>query len=140
MMRNFYWGVTMVWFLFFSCQEKRTEKSETESQFDKRFEGNRRMVALLDSLNTTANFQTNYYLSGKRAAFLLQNKPKFKTANEAITWHVKYAFELLNSGNAVSIQKHNTFNSFILNIINNFLPFSIKTIIAIHLKLMRIVQ
>jgi len=101
MMRNFYWGVAMVWFLFFSCQEKRTEKSETESQFDKRFEGNRKMVALLDSLNTAANFQTNYYLSGKRAEFLLKNKPQFKTANEAITWYVKYAFELLNSGNAV---------------------------------------
>ena len=91
----------MVWFLFFSCQEKRTEKSETESQFDKRFEGNRKMVDLLDSLNTAANFQTNYYLSGKRAEFLLKNKPQFKTANEAITWYVKYAFELLNSGNAV---------------------------------------
>ena len=72
MMRTFIGGVAMVWFLFFSCQEKRTEKSETESQFDKRFEGNRKMVDLLDSLNTAANFQTNYYLSGKRAEFLLK--------------------------------------------------------------------
>ncbi len=62
-------GVVLIFPL---VRKKRTEKSETESQFDKRFEGNRKMVDLLDSLNTAANFQTNYYLSGKKSGIFIK--------------------------------------------------------------------
>jgi hypothetical protein len=63
------------------------------------------MVALLDSLSRVANFQTNYFLSGKRAEFLLSNKPHFSSGKEAIVWNLKYAFELLNSGNVLGAIK-----------------------------------
>lgn len=86
--------------LFSACQPKIDVNKASSESLDPRFEGNRQMAVLLDSLNSVANFQTNYFLSGKRAEHLLLNKPEFKSGKEAIVWNLKYAFELLNSGNA----------------------------------------
>lgn len=109
-MKYLYWGVAVVGVVFFSCQENNNMNVNNIHESELRFEGNRRMVALLDSLNLVANFQTNYFLSGKRAAFLLSNKPHFSSSKEAIVWNLKYAIELLNSGNTYgSIQEIETF-------------------------------
>ena len=104
-MKYLYWGVAVVGLVFFSCQENKKSNVSNFQESDLRFEGNRRMVALLDSLSRVANFQTNYFLSGKRADFLLSNKPHFSSAKEAIVWNLKYAFELLNSGNVLGAIK-----------------------------------
>lgn len=100
-MKFLYCGVAVLGILIFSCQENQSNLLGVNETDDSRFTGNRKMSQLLDSLNSAANFQTNYYLSGKRAEYLLRNKPSFNSGKEAITWHLKYAFELLNSGNAV---------------------------------------
>ena len=104
-MKYLYWGVAVVGLVFFSCQENKKSNVSNFQESDLRFEGNRRMVALLDSLSRVANFQTNYFLSGKRADFLLSNKPHFSSGKEAIVWNLKYAFELLNSGNVLGAIK-----------------------------------
>ncbi len=83
-----------------ACQSGEENVSKTEVVNATRFEGNRRMAAVLDSLSVVADFQTNYYLSGKRAAFMLQNKPDFKNIQEKVLWHTRYALECLNAGNA----------------------------------------
>ena len=72
-MKYLYWGVAVVGLVFFSCQENKKSNVSNFQESDLRFEGNRRMVALLDSWSRVANFQTNYFLSGKRADFLLSN-------------------------------------------------------------------
>ena len=99
-MKYLHCGVAVLGMFFFSCQENKKSLEFDKNQADLRFEGNRQMALILDSLNTVANFQTNYFLSGKRAEQLLINKPAFKSGKEAIVWNLKYAFELLNSGNA----------------------------------------
>ena len=99
-MKYLHCGVAVLGMFFFSCQENKKSLEFDKNQADLRFEGNRQMALILDSLNTVANFQTNYFLSGKRAEQLLINKPDFKSGKEAIVWNLKYAFELLNSGNA----------------------------------------
>ncbi len=83
-----------------ACQSGEKDSSKTAVLDAKRFEGNRRMAAVLDSLSVVADFQTNYYLSGKRAQFMLKNKPAFKNAQEQVFWHTRYALECLNAGNA----------------------------------------
>ena len=99
-MKYLHCGVAVLGMFVFSCQENKKSLEFDKNQADLRFEGNRQMALILDSLNTVANFQTNYFLSGKRAEQLLINKPDFKSGKEAIVWNLKYAFELLNSGNA----------------------------------------
>ena len=99
-MKYLHCGVAVLGMFVFSCQENKKSLEFDKNQADLRFEGNRQMALILDSLNTVANFQTNYFLSGKRAEQLLINKPAFKSGKEAIVWNLKYAFELLNSGNA----------------------------------------
>ena len=65
---------------------------------DPRFEGNRVMVQLLDSLTESADPFKNYYLSGKRAQLMLANTPKFTNSANIIRWEQRYCFELLNAG------------------------------------------
>lgn len=99
-MKFLYCGVAVFGMTLFSCQENQKNQLSVKTIDDSRFEGNLKMSQLLDSLKSVANFQTNYYLSGKRAEYLLHNKPSFKSGKEAMIWHLKYASELLNSGNA----------------------------------------
>lgn len=87
-------------FFMFSCQSQTQETKVSDGDMDPRFEGNRRMAVVLDSLASVASIHTNYYLSSKRAEFMLLNKPEFKNAKDHITWTTRYALELLNSGNS----------------------------------------
>lgn len=75
-------------------------KSNSSEICDNRFDGNRRMVQVLDSLTQVASPQTNYFLSGKRAAMMKANPPKFKNQNQQFRWTLEYANQLLNSGAA----------------------------------------
>jgi hypothetical protein len=78
---------------FTSCQ---TSQDPTE---DPRFDGNRKMAKVLDSLNTIADPNTNYFLSGRKAAQMLQESHNYTNPIDIINWETKYCFELLNSGN-----------------------------------------
>ncbi len=72
---------------------------KTDTSKDPRFEGNRKMVALLDSLSKTADAQKNYYLSEARAQKLLANKPaQFANKKEKLGWNLQYNNELLSAG------------------------------------------
>ncbi len=66
---------------------------------DPRFQGNRLMVKMLDSLNSIADPNTNYYLSGRRAAQMLAKSHNYTNPIDIINWETKYCFELLNAGN-----------------------------------------
>ena len=72
--------------------------SSVEPQNDPRFEGNRAMVKLLDSLNQNADPDINYYLSGRRAARMMEKKHNYTNGVDIIKWEAKYCFELLNAG------------------------------------------
>lgn len=101
MKRGCYWILVSVLSLVFTqCTQSEVVKTLDEQTQDVRFAGNIRMSKLLDSLSAVASIHTNYYLSGKRAAYMLQQKPQFKNLRESVIWHTKYALELLNSGNA----------------------------------------
>ena len=65
---------------------------------DPRFDGNRAMVKLLDSLNQNADPDINYYLSGRRAARMMEKKHNYTNGVDIIKWEAKYCFELLNAG------------------------------------------
>ncbi|NBX88358.1 MAG: hypothetical protein EBQ97_07580, partial [Bacteroidetes bacterium] len=65
---------------------------------DPRFDGNRAMVKLLDSLNQNADPDINYYLSGRRAARMMEKKHNYTNGVDIIRWEAKYCFELLNAG------------------------------------------
>ena len=78
---------------FTSCQ---TSQDPTE---DPRFNGNRKMAKVLDSLNSIADPNTNYFLSGRKAAQMLQESHNYTNPIDIINWETKYCFELLNSGN-----------------------------------------
>ncbi|MFM6951602.1 MAG: FG-GAP-like repeat-containing protein, partial [Bacteroidota bacterium] len=79
--------------LFTACQNNQDPNS------DPRFNGNRLMVKVLDSLNTIADPNTNYYLSGRRAAQMLEKSHTYTNPEDIINWETKYCFELLNAGN-----------------------------------------
>ena len=72
--------------------------SSVEPQNDPRFDGNRAMVKLLDSLNQNADPDINYYLSGRRAARMMEKKHNYTNGVDIIKWEAKYCFELLNAG------------------------------------------
>jgi hypothetical protein len=57
------------------------------------------MVKTLDSLNSIADPNTNYYLSGRRAAQMLEKSHNYTNPIDIINWETKYCFELLNAGN-----------------------------------------
>lgn len=78
---------------FTACQEKLDPNS------DPRFNGNRLMAKVLDSLNSIADPNTNYYLSGRRAAQMLEKSHNYTQPEDIINWETKYCFELLNAGN-----------------------------------------
>lgn len=111
--------LTPIWILFgvitFSACNKsaNSDSASTEADSimfatDPRFEGNRQMVHLLDSLAETANPELNYFLSGKRATKIFNNPPHSQNPAEIIMWEWKYCFELLNAGNtSVCIQTLN---------------------------------
>ena len=82
-----------------SCGNEAS-KTTPETKLDPRFDGNRRMVALLDSLIQVASPQTNYFLSGKRAAMMKANPPQFRSQSDRFKWTLEYANQLLNSGDA----------------------------------------
>jgi hypothetical protein len=72
--------------------------SSVEPQNDPRFDGNRAMTKLLDSLNQNADPDINYYLSGRRAARMMEKKHNYTNGVDIIKWEAKYCFELLNAG------------------------------------------
>jgi hypothetical protein len=82
-----------------SCGNEAS-KTTPETKLDPCFDGNRRMVAVLDSLIQVASPQTNYFLSGKRAAMMKANPPQFRSQSERFKWTLDYANQLLNSGDA----------------------------------------
>lgn len=95
--------------LFFSaCNSPKNP--ETDSRFD----GNRKMAKLLDSLNNSADPDINYFLSGRRAARLQQKGHSFTESDDIIRWETKYCFELLNAGNTEYAIKN------LLLMINNY--------------------
>ena len=57
------------------------------------------MAKVLDSLNSIADPNTNYFLSGRKAAQMLQESHNYTNPIDIINWETKYCFELLNSGN-----------------------------------------
>lgn len=65
---------------------------------DTRFDGNRKMVALLDSLAKSADPVVNFYLSAKRAERMRTHQPAFKSEIEKLMWNKTYYNELLNAG------------------------------------------
>ncbi len=79
--------------LFTACNNSIDPKN------DPRFDGNRAMVKLLDSLNQNADPDINYYLSGRRAARMIEKKHNYTNPIDIILWEAKYCFELLNAGN-----------------------------------------
>jgi len=79
--------------IFLSCQ------STTDPKDDPRFDGNRKMAKILDSLNAIADPNTNYFLSGRKAAQMLQESHNYTNPIDIINWETKYCFELLNAGN-----------------------------------------
>ena len=72
--------------------------SNVDPKNDPRFDGNRAMVKLLDSLNQNADPDINYYLSGRRAARMMEKKHNYTNGVDIIKWEAKYCFELLNAG------------------------------------------
>ncbi|MEN9313035.1 MAG: hypothetical protein RIT42_1141 [Bacteroidota bacterium] len=78
--------------LFTACQQT------IDPNEDPRFEGNRKMVHVLDSLNSIADPNTNYFLSGRKAAKMLQESHNYTNPVDIINWETKYCFELLNAG------------------------------------------
>jgi len=94
-----------------SCSKtSNTDSNSTEAdsimfETDPRFEGNRQMAHLLDSLAETADPDLNYFLSGKRASKIFNDPPKSQNPAEIIMWEWKYCFELLNAGNTASCIK-----------------------------------
>ncbi|MEY2708114.1 MAG: hypothetical protein RIQ91_744, partial [Bacteroidota bacterium] len=78
--------------LFTACQQT------IDPNEDPRFEGNRKMVHVLDSLNSIADPNTNYFLSGRKAAKMLQESHSYTNPVDIINWETKYCFELLNAG------------------------------------------
>ncbi|MDA1182870.1 MAG: hypothetical protein O3B82_04660, partial [Bacteroidetes bacterium] len=95
--------------LFFSaCNSPKNP--ETDSRFD----GNRKMAKLLDSLNNSADPDINYFLSGPRAARLKQKGHSYTESDDIIRWETKYCFELLNAGNTEDAIKN------LLLMINNY--------------------
>ncbi len=72
--------------------------STVDPKDDPRFDGNRAMVKLLDSLNQNADPDINYYLSGRRAARMMEKKHNYTNGVDIIKWEAKYCFELLNAG------------------------------------------
>lgn len=92
-------SVLLVFLVVQSCGNEAS-KTTLETSLDPRFDGNRRMVAVLDSLIQVASPQTNYFLSGKRATMMKANPPQFRSQSERFKWTVEYANQLLNSGDA----------------------------------------
>jgi len=93
-MRHFYRLSIIIFALYFTaCQEKLDPNS------DPRFNGNRLMEKVLDSLNSIADPNTNDYLSGRRAAQMLEKSHNYTQPEDIINWETKYCFELLNAGN-----------------------------------------
>lgn len=83
--------------------------SKSDPSKDPRFEGNRKMVVLLDSLSRNASSKDNYYLSDARAQKLLSEKPaSFKTKQEKLDWNYRYNYELLSSGKTDEVAKNIT--------------------------------
>jgi len=81
--------------------------SKVDSNKDARFDGNRKMVALLDSLSKAANTAENYYLSEARASTLLSKKPaKFSSKVDKLNWNLAYNNELLCSGKTEEAAKN----------------------------------
>ena len=74
-----------------SCGKKSPEN-------DPRFDGNRKMVQLLDSLSKAADPVVNFYLSAKRAERMRTHQPAFKSQFEKLMWNKTYYNELLNAG------------------------------------------
>lgn len=85
-------------------------KSNNDPTTDPRFDGNRKMAKVLDSLYNVADPKTNYLLSGERAALCFQQmrvaelpRPgklqNYTNPIDIINWETKYCFELLNAGN-----------------------------------------
>jgi hypothetical protein len=72
---------------------------EIDPNNDPRFDGNRLMAKVLDSLNNIADPNTNYYLSGRRAAQMMEKSHSYTNPSDIINWETKYCFELLNAGN-----------------------------------------
>jgi hypothetical protein len=65
---------------------------------DPRFDGNRKMVQVLDSLSKAADPVVNFYLSAKRAERMRTHQPAFKSQLEKLMWNKTYYNELLNAG------------------------------------------
>lgn len=89
--------------LFLSACSNTTNSTSNDSaklHSDPRFEGNVKMVQVLDSLANAADPDINYFLSGKRAANMMANTPKMDNPVDIVRWETKYCFELLNAGNA----------------------------------------
>jgi len=74
-----------------SCGKKSPEN-------DPRFDGNRKMVQLLDSLSKAADPVVNFYLSAERAERMRTHQPAFKSQFEKLMWNKTYYNELLNAG------------------------------------------
>lgn len=86
-------------FLFATVVILSACNTDIDPSNDPRFDGNRLMVKMLDSLNSIADPNTNYYLSGRRAAQMMEKSHTYTNSVDIINWETKYCFELLNAGN-----------------------------------------
>ena len=90
---RFFLNITILTIIAISACNNAVDPKE-----DPRFDGNRAMVKLLDSLNQNADPDINYYLSGRRAARMMEKKHNYTNGVDIIKWEAKYCFELLNAG------------------------------------------
>lgn len=88
---NSFFTLTLIAILSTSCGKKSPEN-------DPRFDGNRKMVQVLDSLSKAADPVVNFYLSAKRAERMRTHQPAFKSQLEKLMWNKTYYNELLNAG------------------------------------------